>query len=110
MIRTTTVTKTVTRSRSQSHSSGASEGENRNDESQFDDLLGGLATDTMTTTSGTVSWLLSVRFPVYRIVATVEPLLYDHPQNHIGLIRGMVAREGFVYEQKPLSVTQNVVV
>ena len=25
-------------------------------------------------------------------------------------IRGMVAREGFVYEQKPLSVTRNVVV
>ena len=27
-----------------------------------------------------------------------------------GRIRGMVAREGFVYEQKPLSVTGNVVV
>ena len=27
-----------------------------------------------------------------------------------GRIRGMVAREGFVYEQKPLSVTRNVVV
>ena len=28
------------------------------------------------------------------IVCTVEPLLYDHSQNHIG---GMVAREGFRY-------------
>ena len=33
-------------------------------------------------------------------IYTVEPLLYDHPQNHIGVvvfIRGMVAREGFIY-------------
>ena len=44
-------------------------------------------------------------------VCTVEPLLYDHPQNHIGVVvLGMVAREGFVYVQKPLSVTRNVVV
>ena len=35
------------------------------------------------------------------IVQLVEPLLYDHHQNHIGVvvesIRGMVAREGFIY-------------
>ena len=38
--------------------------------------------------------------------STVEPLLYDHPQNHIGV----VAREGFVYKQNAQSVTRNVVV
>ena len=44
--------------------------------------------------------------------STVEPLLYDHPleSDWGGHIRGMVVREGFVYEQKPLSVTRNVVV
>ena len=59
------------------------------------------------------------RNPVYQTptsgmpTSTVEPLLYDRPQNQshwCGRIRGMVAREGFVYEQKPLSITRNVVV
>ena len=39
------------------------------------------------------------------------PLIRPPSESHwCGLIRGMVAREGFVYEQKPLSVTRNVVV
>ena len=39
------------------------------------------------------------------------PLIRPPSESHwCGRIRGMVAREGFVYEQKPLSVTQNVVV
>ena len=57
-------------------------------------------------TSSSISYLIIVKGN------TVEPLLYDHPQNHIGVvrIRGMVAREGFVYKHKALSVTRNVVV
>ena len=39
------------------------------------------------------------------------PLIRPPSESHwCGHIRGMVAREGFVYEQKPLSVTRNVVV
>ena len=39
------------------------------------------------------------------------PLKRPPSESHwCGRIRGMVAREGFVYEQKPLSVTRNVVV
>ena len=39
------------------------------------------------------------------------PLIRPPSESHwCGRIRGMVAREGFVYEQKPLSVTGNVVV
>ena len=39
------------------------------------------------------------------------PLIRPPAESHwCGRIRGMVAREGFVYEQKPLSVTRNVVV
>ena len=39
------------------------------------------------------------------------PLTRPPSESHwCGRIRGMVAREGFVYEQKPLSVTRNVVV
>ena len=39
------------------------------------------------------------------------PLIRPPSESHWGgRIRGMVAREGFVYEQKPLSVTRNVVV
>ena len=39
------------------------------------------------------------------------PLIRPPSESHwCGCIRGMVAREGFVYEQKPLSVTRNVVV
>ena len=39
------------------------------------------------------------------------PLIRPPSESHwCGRIRGMVAREGFVYEQKPLSVTRNVVV
>ena len=39
------------------------------------------------------------------------PLIRPPSGSHwCGRIRGMVAREGFVYEQKPLSVTRNVVV
>ena len=38
------------------------------------------------------------------------PLIRPPSESHwCGRIRGMVAREGFVYEEKPLSVTQNVV-
>ena len=39
------------------------------------------------------------------------PLIRPPSESHWrGRIRGMVAREGFVYEQKPLCVTRNVVV
>ena len=39
------------------------------------------------------------------------PLIRPPSESHwCGRIRGMVAREGFVYEQKPLSVTRYVVV
>ena len=39
------------------------------------------------------------------------PLIRPPSESHwCGRIRGMAAREGFVYEQKPLSVTRNVVV
>ena len=39
------------------------------------------------------------------------PLIRPPSESHwCGRIRGMVAREGFIYEQKPLSVTGNVVV
>ena len=39
------------------------------------------------------------------------PLIRPPSESHwCGRIKGMVAREGFVYEQKPLSVTRNVVV
>ena len=39
------------------------------------------------------------------------PLIRPPSESHwCGRIRGMVAREGFVYEQNPLSVTRNVVV
>ena len=39
------------------------------------------------------------------------PLIRPPSESHwCGRIRGMVAREGFVYTQKPLSVTRNVVV
>ena len=39
------------------------------------------------------------------------PLIRPPSESHwCGRIRRMVAREGFVYEQKPLSVTRNVVV
>ena len=39
------------------------------------------------------------------------PLIRPPSESHwCGRIRGMVAREGFVYEQKPLNVTRNLVV
>ena len=39
------------------------------------------------------------------------PIIRPPSESHwCGRIRGMVAREGFVYKQKPLSVTRNVVV
>ena len=39
------------------------------------------------------------------------PLIRPPSESHwCGRIRGMVAREGFIYEQKPLSVTRYVVV
>ena len=39
------------------------------------------------------------------------PLIRPPSESHwCGRIRGMVAREGFIYEQKPQPVTQNVVV
>ena len=39
------------------------------------------------------------------------PLIRPPSESHwCGRIRGMAAREGFIYEQKPLSVTRNVVV
>ena len=43
-----------------------------------------------------------------KIRGTVEPLLYDHPQNQnwCGRIRGMVAREGFVYKQNAVRHTK----
>ena len=46
-----------------------------------------------------------------KIMYSRTPLIRPPSESHwCGRIRGMVAREGFVYEQKPLSVTQNVVV
>ena len=51
--------------------------------------------------------------PVQSILCTYSrtPLIRPPSESHwCGRIRGMVAREGFVYEQKPLSVTRNVVV
>ena len=51
---------------------------------------------------------------VSRALASVysrTPLIRPPSESHwCGRIRGMVAREGFVYEQKPLSVTRYVVV
>ena len=44
-------------------------------------------------------------------VLRITPLIRPPSESHwCGRIRGMVAREGFVNEQKPLSVTRNVVV
>ena len=48
-------------------------------------------------------------FTIYTYSRT--PLIRPPSESHCcGRIRGMVAREGFVYEEKPLSVTRNVVV
>ena len=45
------------------------------------------------------------------LIYSRTPLIRPPSESHCcGRIRGMVAREGFVYEQKPLSVTRNVVV
>ena len=47
----------------------------------------------------------------YLIEYSRTPLIRPPSESHwCGRIRGMVAREGFVYEQKALSVTRNVVV
>ena len=52
----------------------------------------------------TIEWSF---FNVYSRTPLIRPPSESH---WCGRIRGMVAREGFVYEQKPLSVTGNVVV
>ena len=44
---------------------------------------------------------------LYNRTSLIRPPSESH---WCGRIRGMVAREGFVYKQKALSVTQNVVV
>ena len=51
-------------------------------------------------------------FPLHQnILYSRTPLIRPPSESHwCGRIRGMVARERFVYEQKPLSVTRNVVV
>ena len=46
----------------------------------------------------------------YSRTPLIRPPSESHWCGDCGRIRGMVAREGFVYEQKPLSVTRNVVV
>ena len=47
----------------------------------------------------------------YGLQYSRTPLKRPPSESHwCGRIRGMVAREGFVYKQKPLSVTRNVVV
>ena len=54
-----------------------------------------------------------IRIPHERpsLLYSRTPLIRPPSESHwCGRIRGMVAREGFVYEQKPLSVTRNVVV
>ena len=57
-----------------------------------------------------ISVLVSEIMVMY-IVYSRTPLIRPPSESHwCGRIRGMVAREGFVYEQKPLSVTRNVVV
>ena len=54
-------------------------------------------------------WIWCCGFPNNMYSRT--PLIRPPSESHwCGRIRGMVAREGFVYEQKPLSVTRNVVV
>ena len=57
-------------------------------------------------------WRTTSFFAHLKKTSTVEPHLIRPPsESHwCGRIRGMVAREGFVYEQKPLSVTRDVVV
>ena len=53
--------------------------------------------------------LYSCLFAIWMYSRT--PLIRPPSESHwCGRIRGMVAREGFVYEQKPLSVTRNVIV
>ena len=48
---------------------------------------------------------------VYVPMYSKTPLIRPPSESHwCGRIRGMVAREGFVYEHKPLSVKRNVVV
>ena len=62
--------------------------------------------------------LLSTSFPImypnyeYKLLLySRTPLIRPPSESHwCGRIRGMVAREGFVYEQKALSVTRNVIV
>ena len=57
-------------------------------------------------------------FANYRVICLLwhsyysrTPLIRPPSKSHwCGRMRGMVARDGFVYEQKPLSVTRNVVV
>ena len=51
--------------------------------------------------------IILVQFQQYSRTPLIRPPSESH---WCGRIRGMVAREGFVYEQKPLSVTRNVVV
>ena len=54
---------------------------------------------------------LSIPFILGNWMYSRTPLIRPPSESHwCGRIRGMVAREGFVYEQKPLSVTRNVVV
>ena len=64
-------------------------------------------------------WLHTTQLNMWHVVHVTRsinqysrtPLIRPPSESHwCGRIRGMVAREGFVYEQKPLSVTRNVVV
>ena len=55
--------------------------------------------------------IMIILFFISYIRVQQQDAVYTNTESHwCGCIRGMVAREGFVYEQKPLSVTRNVVV
>ena len=56
------------------------------------------------------AWVNALLY-IIKYVYSRTPLIRPPSESHwCGRIRGMVAREGFVYEQKPLSVTRNVVI
>ena len=71
-----------------------------------------LASESLTIFVKFIGLFLQVTDTTYLIQSySRTPLIRPPSESHwCGRIRGMVAREGFVYEQKPLSVTRNVVV
>ena len=73
---------------------------------QGDILTAHLAHPYLTIQYNTISFISNLEHNYSR-----TPLIRPPSESHwCGRIRGMVAREGFVYEQKSLSVTRNVVV